>query len=398
MITNPGFSFTGISGEHKIVPTTQTDLPIWGPLYDEAVVCAHDGELVEVYNNGPGFNYTDNSVAMEFAAIDIHDNEAIIKFCDKYGMPDSMRQFGNFRNDYIFFGDSKDSFSKAIPLATHHERTWLFTTKREIVYMQKTIQLNQAIQDRNYIHILEILLYFCFDLSGLDFDGSSHNTETFQFNHYFFRYAEEHGFDKAFRETKGRYPELISGFLDDIEESYYESKIYQSMGIPHEDKYVQSYFAMWQHFHGIFSGFIEQVAVVDISPFGDIIFSKEPTSILLEMNDSDRDNLIKTGKGVFTDVFKKQLHEVYPEITYTKDGAAESSWRIPSLINAMYLELFFRFTPNSSVRKCENPTCPKYFLRTSSRPSKKYCDEACAKLMAKRMERERKRKAKQETK
>lgn len=263
--------------------------------------------------------------------------------------------------------------------------------------MQKAIQLNQAIQDRDYICILEILLYFCFDLGGLDFDGSSWNTETFQFNHHFFRYAEEHGFNKASRETNGLYPELISGFLDDIENSYYESEMYQSMGIPHKDKYVQSYFSMWQHLHSIFSVFREQMTVTDISPFGDIIFSKNPVSILLKMDDSDRENLIKVGKGVFTDIFKEQLHCVYPEITYDKNGVAESSWRIPTLIDAMYLELFFRFTPNSSVRKCENPTCPKYFIRTSSRPSKKYCDDACAKLMAKRMERARKRKAKQET-
>ena len=28
MITNPGFSFSGISGTHKIVPVNETDLPL----------------------------------------------------------------------------------------------------------------------------------------------------------------------------------------------------------------------------------------------------------------------------------------------------------------------------------------------------------------------------------
>ena len=114
MLTNPGFTFSGISGEHKIVPTSQTDLPIWGPNYTEAVICTYDGELVKVYDNGPGFGFTDESVAMEFAAIDINDSQQIIDFCNKNGMPNSMRQFGNFRNDYIFFEDDKDKFS--IPL------------------------------------------------------------------------------------------------------------------------------------------------------------------------------------------------------------------------------------------------------------------------------------------
>ena len=99
-------------------------------------------------------------------------------------------------------------------------------------------------------------------------------------------------------------------------------------------------------------------------------------------------------KGIFSDIFKENLHSVYPEIVFSKAGMAESTWRIPSLIDAMYLELFFRYSPNSSVRKCENPTCTGFFIYESSRPTKKYCDESCAKLMAKRMERARKRTAK----
>ena len=45
MLTNPGFTFFGISGEHKIVPTNQTDLPTWGPNYTEAIICTYDGKL-----------------------------------------------------------------------------------------------------------------------------------------------------------------------------------------------------------------------------------------------------------------------------------------------------------------------------------------------------------------
>ena len=37
MITNPGFSFSGISGTHKIVPVNETDLPSWGENYCERI-------------------------------------------------------------------------------------------------------------------------------------------------------------------------------------------------------------------------------------------------------------------------------------------------------------------------------------------------------------------------
>ena len=389
MLTNPGFTFSGISGEHKIVPTSQTDLPIWGPNYTEAVICTYDGELVKVYDNGPGFGFTDESVAMEFAAIDINDPQQIIDFCNKNGMPSSMRQFGNFRNDYLFFEDDKDNFSKVIPLATHRERTWLFTIKRDIIRMDKCIKLNQAIQDADYAGIIEILLYFCFDLYGLDFKGSEPRTETFKFNHHFFLFAEENGYHKQYGLGDLSINDLISGFLADINAAVYEAEMYNAYRIPHNDKYVEIYFSLWQHLHGIFLGVVETNIVEEITPLGCVKLSS-PISTEI-MNDTDKDSIIKTAKGVFSDLFKENLKSVYPEIIFNKNGNPESSWRTPSLLDAMYLELFFRFTPNSSVRKCANPTCNKFFTRTSSRTTKIYCDDDCAKLMAKRNERARKK-------
>lgn len=396
MITNPGFSFSGISGDHKIIPTAQTDLPIWGPLYSDTVVCTCEKELVKVYDNGPGFHYMDNSVAMDFAAIDVTDKDAIIKFCNRYGMPDSMRQFGNHRNDYLFFNTNKDEFSKVVPLGVKQERVWVFAIQREIIQMKKCIELNQAIQDKDFIEIIKILLYFCFDLYGLDFDGSERRTESFQFNHHFFRYAEQNGYSKMDGFSNTTLHNLVIGFLDDINSAYAESEFYSSHRIPHKDKYVQIYFSMWQHLHSIFSWLTEQVTISAIDPFGNVTFDKLLMQDFSEVGEKDISRLLNTAKGLFSDIFKEKLHAVYPEIIFGADGIPESSWRIPTLIDAMYLELFFRFTPNTSVRKCMNPTCPKFFTRTSSRPTKIYCDESCAKLMAKRKERERKRKTREE--
>lgn len=99
MITNPGFSFSGISGTHKIVPVNETDLPSWGENYCECIVCTYDGELVKVYDNGPGFSYLDKSVAMEFAAIDITDRNAILQFCNRY--PPLWKELKNVFRPYF---------------------------------------------------------------------------------------------------------------------------------------------------------------------------------------------------------------------------------------------------------------------------------------------------------
>lgn len=394
MITNPGFSFTGISGNHKIVPVYETNLEAWGENYNECIVCTYDGDLVKVYDNGPGFSYTDKSVAMEFASIDPMDRDAILNFCDHYGMPSSMRQFSNFRNDYLFFKDDKDSFSKVIPVGDRCERIWLYSIQRVILQMQMTIELNQAIQDKNFQRIIEILMYFCFDLYGLDFEGSTQTTETFQFNHSFYRYAEENGFTLKTRLTGLSIHDLITGFLKDIENDYYETEQYHSFGFPRKEKYPQFSFSTWQHLHFLFSFVTKKVTVINIGPFGEVLMSNTLSDDINSFSEKDIEKVLMCAKAVFSDIFKERLSSVYPEIVFNKNGDPESSWRIPSLIDAMYLELFFRFSPNSSVRKCQNPDCPNYFTRTSSRPTKIYCCESCALLMAKRMERARKRKAK----
>lgn len=394
MLTNPEFTFYGISGEHTILPVSKTDLPSWGPLYNEAVVCTYDEKLVKVYDNGPGYAGIDKSIALEFVSIKPTDTAAIIKFCNKYGMPNSSRQFGNFRNDYLFFNENKDDFSKVIPLVEHRERTWLYGIQRDILHMQLCIKLNQAIEQKHFCEIVDILLYFCFDLYGLDFKETERKTETFQFNHAFYRYAEENGFSQNTGLVLTSIHDLIEGFLSDIDSSYYEAEMLHSCGIPHKDKYVQIYFSMWQHLHQFFTWLINHVTILEISPFAEITYSEPLANLLSSLSETDSEALLKTAKGVFSDIFKENLHSVYPEIVFSKEGTAESTWRIPSLIDAMYLELFFRYTPNSSVRKCENPTCTGFFVYESSRPTKKYCNESCAKLMAKRMERARKRIAK----
>ncbi len=389
MLTNPGFSFVGVSGQHIIIPTSQTDLPIWGPIYEETVLCHYDDKLVTVYQNGPGFNYTDHSVVIEFASINLKDNRAILKFCDKYGMPGAMRQQANFRNDYIFFNSAKDEFSKSIPFGRPKEVTWLGTIKKEIARLQLTIELNQAITEENIKKIINIITYFCLDLSVLDFEGTQRSTESFQFNHHFFRYAEDSGYNMKLGSDTADFTNYLQGFLDDIDADFNITKSYHAHGTDYPSRYTQIYHSMWQHLHVLFTWLLKNTSIENIEPFGQVVFN--PTLDTLDLSDliKEKDHLINTAKGLLADIFKENLHRVYPEVSFTKENQLETSWRIPSLSDAMYLELFFRLTPTSTVKKCLNPTCPGYFQWSSSKPTKIYCAPECAELMAKRMQRER---------
>ena len=389
MIVNPGFSFTSLSGECKVVPTSETGLPTWGPQYNETIIFKTSGKLIKIYDNGPGFGFNDDSIALSFASIDITQKSEIIAFCNKYGLPCPHANFANFRNNYLFFDLEKDDYMKHSRLLNKDDRTWLFSVQRDVVQMQKCIQLQQNIQEQDVISILKIIVYFCFDLYGLDFEGSKPKPETFQFNHHFFRLAESCGFNKINRKLPKPISELIQDYLSDIEfdQILVYSAASSKIAIP--TKYPEADYPLWKGLLHIFTWILKNFEIENIDEYGNVSFFPAMSSSSLSVSDELQDLILKTAKGVLSDIFKEQLQSVYPEVIFNKDGSSESSWRIPTLLNAMYLELFFRITPNSQARKCENPDCTGFYIRTSSRPTKKYCCESCAKLMAKRMQRAR---------
>lgn len=104
------------------------------------------------------------------------------------------------------------------------------------------------------------------------------------------------------------------------------------------------------------------------------------------------ENLLNLARAVLSDLFKEKLENVTPEIQFDS-GKQQASWRIPSLIDAMYLELFFRFSPTGQWRKCADPKCSGvgYFEWTPSKPNQKYCCNVCALRVAKQEQRKRMR-------
>jgi len=71
-----------------------------------------------------------------------------------------------------------------------------------------------------------------------------------------------------------------------------------------------------------------------------------------------------------------------------------STWKAPTLLAAMYHELYLKISQNKKIRKCRNSTCSRYFEIIGNDLRKIYCDSDCAKLEAKRKERARKKNAK----
>lgn len=155
MISNPGFSFSNVSGKHSI----ETDFSASDPLFAEVIICNAPKSIIPVYSHHQSSSLKSKSVALQFVKLDIKDNQAILDFCDKYGLTNSIRSFKNPHNEYLFQKLNKTDFMKRIPLA-HSERCYLTNLKKEIVSMRLLLELSSAIENKDYDSIVRIIAFF----------------------------------------------------------------------------------------------------------------------------------------------------------------------------------------------------------------------------------------------
>lgn len=388
MITNPGFSFVNTVGKHKILPCEKTDLPIWGPLYENAIVCVEPGEQIFVYSDDKPLSKKDDSVALRFASIDINNYNEILNFCDNYGMLSSEFNFSNFRNSYIFFEDSKDAFAKRMPIL-YQEREWLIEFQRSVITMRLLLELDGAIKSKNIQRISEILCSLCLDMTCLEFENDDESlpnrkTETYQYRHSFTIFSSKHGYKKFSNNNNLDISKYVLQFANELVLDVNLEEI----GFRPKRQYLQFDYPMWHHLTALFYGIAIHSSIL-INPLGSVSFSIPFKDIDLSHFINEK-SIVALGRAALSDIFKEHLHRVFPEIEYS-EGKHVASWRIPSLLDAMYLELFFRFSPVGEIRKCADPKCNNFFEWSPSKPNQKYCDNTCALRAAKRSQRARER-------
>ncbi len=87
-----------------------------------------------------------------------------------------------------------------------------------------------------------------------------------------------------------------------------------------------------------------------------------------------------------------KLKGVHPHLGSNKDGNRFSgTWRVPTLLSAMYLMLYTDIVGSKMFRKCRNVTCNMYFPIYGNDARKVYCSNNCARLQAQREYRQRKK-------
>ena len=391
---NPGFSFTNLRAKCEKALAKDVGLDPPGSFYEEALVYRGETEFVKLYDEKKDLLPDNQSHALRFASIDTNDETAILKFCSTYGPLCALSVFPTAHNFYIYEEVTRDTIYKKLASIYQskgvQEREYVAVVKKEINTMKFLLDLDEAIRKRIIKRIVKAVLYICLDLTCLEFKmdnefQSTRLTDAYQFRHALTIFATETGYHQYEQVSEVDVTKYVQEFIDVVD----ADKKIGSMG--GKQRYPQSDCPTWFYLLTLLNELVQKTTII-IEPFGGVRFGKEFSNKEICQTITEVE-IVKLGRAVFADVFKEHLQDVYPEIEFTDRGRS-ASWHIPSFLSAMYLELFFRLSPEGKFRRCADPKCNSFFEWSPSHPGKIYCSVECAQRVAKRMERERKKKMK----
>lgn len=111
-----------------------------------------------------------------------------------------------------------------------------------------------------------------------------------------------------------------------------------------------------------------------------------------KFNEQMKKAIIDIARLVISEEINKNLDGIHPEYDV---GSMSPSWRVDSLMGAIYFSIFYMKPGLELYRQCANPNCGQYFLVKTTSTRNKYCCPECGNATAQRNYRKR-QKEKQE--
>ncbi len=405
MFLSSNFTYVNLRGEYTIEDRPALDehgRALRTGQMERCIITLRETDTVTIETN---VDPNGESVALKFASIDINDDESILKFCREYGSlwPDQTDEDEVDNNDYLFEHQHKDYYQKNLLLdrriqVEKHDinRSFpLIAFQISVISIRKILDLSAAIANKDILTIIKCLIWFCFGYYDFyDDDELVPATEFERINYYFretmYSYIYDEELDVA---NLDYFSDAISIFLDElasdlknIEKRNLDPDHPYNYGVNHYDLYNKT----WNYFYCLMRNVIEHSRIVRIDLLGDVVFEKELSNNDMADICLDKETIVNLGKAFLSNHFSDQMFRIRPELII-EDGRMVQELRIPSLMEAIYIDLYFRYTPYTNFRKCCNPTCNTVFQVSNTNSKKKYCSDKCSLLMAKRKQRERER-------
>lgn len=100
-----------------------------------------------------------------------------------------------------------------------------------------------------------------------------------------------------------------------------------------------------------------------------------PSADLSTMNDEMKSTIIEIARHILGEEINANLNGIFPEYDVQ---TMSPSWKVDSLLSAIYFSIFYLKPDLELYRQCANPRCQRYFLvKTTSTRTKYCCTECC---------------------
>lgn len=412
MFLNGHYKYIGMRGKHSIELKNKQSRYTGYSSNDSLELTIVEKGPFEIYEAVINSDPNKESIALEFASIDVENNDEIIKFCDKYGQLfyDEYNTDEYNNNDYIFNNQSElwlfnsriiqsieDEKSKRNRLSNYDPSLSLSVFKECVITVKTIVQLSNAIYSRDAIEIIKTIIWFCFKrYDYYDDDELAPSTEFMRVNFYYrcciYDYIASEDLDVSKLQY---YSDAIHLFINKMAEDFKtiedeaNSKKEYLFGpsINHYDMYNQT----WKSLYKMMTRLLEKSKIKAIDDFRNIEFDHDITPEEWDYIVGDKNEIINLGYSLLIDFYNDNLFRIKPKLVYS-EGKLIPEISIPSLMEFIYIDLFFMNNEYTSFRKCENPTCDNIFQVSNSNSKRMYCSSRCAIQMAKRKQRMREKK------
>lgn len=333
---------------------------------------------------------TKNNIFGEFLGIEKNDINSIMSFFKKYGYLFSLKNFDQY----------------------------VTTDIEDIIYLRNNLMaltnlLNaQGVQHINYKKLLDSVLYLLLkedreiEINGkmvyesrknvfLNNIKSANKINLYNEENIIHLDRSDGGKDIFFR---SRDSILKKGYYDFLIEDYNSILSNDSIYLEFLKQVIKSYVIKESIFRKeeeclaveFLFHFMREVSVIELGLVSiDMPFEEEVYSKMKNIENKYLvDALFKLSKYLIEEELNYHLAEIRP--IYNAE-TMQPNWKLPSLLSAMYLSLFYLNSRQTLYRACENINCGQFFLVSKTNSLKKYCCTDCGNAVSQRTYRKKNR-------
>ncbi len=360
MLLDTDFTFVTFTGEHRYTTWREhLRIPHYSkdPDFENIIVCDPTTLISkQLYPLG-----SNPSIAMEFANLDINNDNRILQFHNKYGflyssLDNNISLLPSYArgprkiNDYIPDSDIE-----------HHS-----FFQHAVVEMRQLLLLKHAIESDDIVSMVSLIVFFLFNKALFYHPNSLIVSFISNYHRDYLDYE-----NKISAEEHLAVDTIINMFLSDINSQIdRQSRVYKALSTSQKTFYENRML------------FIQMVKTIKanhqitaLSPLGEMTFFPSLSRERILSIFPNTTQIRSFAENLFSDIIGIRLQNVRPEVRFDNDKCVPR-WRIRSLLEAMYLEIFFNLHNQLKIKKCANCNCTKYFI--ADNPRRLYCSEVCS--------------------